>query len=217
VTVQIAPSILSADFARLGEQVQEAEQAGADLIHIDVMDGRFVPNITMGSVVVEACRRSTRLPLDVHLMIAQPEVHLEDFIAAGASLITVHAEATPHPHRALQVIREHGVRAGLAVNPLTPLDVFEDSLPEIDLALLMTVNPGFGGQRFIGGSLARLERLASMRDRLNPGCLIEVDGGINADTAQSVTSRGANILVAGSAVYGSGSVARNIARIREAA
>ena len=217
MTVQIAPSILSADFARLGEQVQEAEQAGADLIHIDVMDGRFVPNITMGSVVVEACRRSTRLPLDVHLMITQPEVHLEDFIAAGASLITVHAEATPHPHRALQVIREHGVKAGLAINPLTPLDVFEDALPEIDLALLMTVNPGFGGQRFIGGSLARLERLASMRDRLNPGCLIEVDGGINADTAQSVTSRGANILVAGSAVYGSGSVARNIARIREAA
>ncbi len=217
MTVQIAPSILSADFARLGEQVQEAEQAGADLIHIDVMDGRFVPNITMGSVVVEACRRSTSLPLDVHLMITQPEVHLEDFIAAGASLITVHAEATPHPHRALQVIREHGVKAGLAINPLTPLDVFEDALPEIDLALLMTVNPGFGGQRFIGGSLARLERLASMRDRLNPGCLIEVDGGINADTAQSVTSRGANILVAGSAVYGSGSVARNIARIREAA
>ena len=213
----IAPSILSADFARLAEQVRAAEAAGADWIHVDVMDGRFVPNITMGFVVVEALRSVTRLPLDVHLMIVEPERYVERFVAAGADVVTVHAEATPHVHRTLQLIRSAGAKAGLAVNPATPLDWFEDVLGELDLALLMSVNPGFGGQRFIPRSLERLERLAALRDRVNPGVRIEVDGGVGPANAAELVRRGADVLVAGSAVFGGGAVAENLRALRDAA
>lgn len=212
-TVKIAPSVLAADFARLGEQVAEVEAAGADFIHVDVMDGRFVPNISMGFVVVEALRRVTKLPLDVHLMILEPERYVAEFAQAGASHILVHPEATPNVHRALQLIREHEVKAGLVLNPGTPLEYFENLLPEIDEALLMTVNPGFGGQTLIPSSLGRLERLREMRDRLNPGCPIEVDGGINVQTAPKLVRRGADILVAGSSVF-KGNIAQNIAALR---
>lgn len=213
-SIQIAPSVLAADFARLGAQVAEAEAAGAELIHIDVMDGRFVPNLSMGPVVVEALRRVTPLPLEAHLMILEPERYVSDFAAAGASCILVHPEATPNVHRALQLIREHGLKAGLALNPGTPLAYFENLLPEIEQALLMTVNPGFGGQALIPSSLERLERLRALRNRLNPTCPIEVDGGVNLETALELVRRGADILVAGSAVF-RGDVARNIQTLRE--
>ncbi|WP_457638136.1 ribulose-phosphate 3-epimerase [Oceanithermus sp.] len=213
----IAPSILSADFARLGDQVAEAAAAGADWIHVDVMDGRFVPNITMGMVVVEALSKVTDLPLDVHLMILEPERYVERFAAAGASLITVHAEATPHVHRTLQLIRSCGVKAGLAVNPATPLDWFEDLWGDLDLALLMTVNPGFGGQRFIERSRQRLERLRKSRDAANPNALIEVDGGVSPGNAADLVKLGADVLVAGSAIFNSrGSIASNLAALRHA-
>ena len=216
--VKFAPSILASDFARLGEQLAEAEEAGADLIHVDVMDGRFVPNISIGPLIVEACRRVTDLPLDVHLMIVEPERYVEAFAEAGASTVTVHAEATPHVHRALQMIRSAGSRAGLAVNPLTPLELFRDALPDLDLALIMSVDPGFGGQSFIPGSSERLRRLKGWRDELNPDCEIEVDGGINPRTAAQAVAAGADILVAGSAVFNErGSVADNLAELRAAA
>ncbi|HEX7002975.1 MAG TPA: ribulose-phosphate 3-epimerase [Trueperaceae bacterium] len=216
--VKIAPSILSCDFSRLGEQIREAEAAGADLIHVDVMDGRFVPNITIGPLIVEACRRSTELPLDVHLMIVEPERYIDAFAAAGATNITVHAEATPHVHRALQMIHDAGAGAGLAVNPLTPLEVLGEALPDLDLALVMSVNPGFGGQSFIRGALGRLAKLAEWRDELNPACTIEVDGGMNGSTAAGAVEAGAQILVAGSAIFNEqGSIARNLAELRVAA
>ncbi|WP_299427695.1 ribulose-phosphate 3-epimerase [uncultured Meiothermus sp.] len=211
---QIAPSILAADFTRLGEQVLACAEAGADLIHVDVMDGRFVPNISMGLVVVEALRRVSPLPLDVHLMIVEPERYIADFARAGAHYLTFHPEATPHVHRVLQQIKEHGVKAGMAVNPGTPLEYFEPVLSDLDLALLMTVNPGFGGQKFIERSLERLKLLKPMRDRLNPACLLEVDGGINRQIAPQVVALGADILVAGSAVF-EGSIQENIAMLRE--
>jgi ribulose-phosphate 3-epimerase len=211
---QIAPSILAADFTRLGEQVLVCAEAGADLIHVDVMDGRFVPNISMGLVVVEALRRVSPLPLDVHLMILEPERYLADFARAGASFLTFHPEATLHAHRVLEQIMELGVKAGMAVNPGTPLEYFEPLLGDLDLALLMTVNPGFAGQKFIGGSLERLRQLKQMRDQLNPRCLLEVDGGINRQTAPQVVALGADILVAGSAVF-DGDIARNIALLKE--
>lgn len=213
----IAPSILSADFARLAEQVSLAAAGGADWIHVDVMDGRFVPNITMGMVVVEALRRETDLPLDVHLMIVEPERYVERFVAAGADVVTIHAEATPHVHRTLQMIRAAGARAGLAVNPATPLDWFDDVWQDIDLALLMTVNPGFGGQKFIPRSLERLERLRARRDAENPQVLIEVDGGVGPANAAELVRRGADVLVAGSAVFNRrAGVAENIKAIRDA-
>lgn len=211
---QIAPSILAADFTRLGEQVLVCAEAGADLIHVDVMDGRFVPNISMGLVVVEALRRVSPLPLDVHLMILEPERYLADFARAGASFLTFHPEATLHAHRVVEQILELGVKAGMAVNPGTPLEYFEPLLCDLDLALLMTVNPGFAGQKFIGRSLERLRQLKQMRDQLNPRCLLEVDGGINRQTAPQVVALGADILVAGSAVF-DGDIARNIAALRE--
>lgn len=211
--IKIAPSVLAADFARLGEQVAECEAAGADYIHVDVMDGRFVPNISMGLVVVEALRRATRLPLDVHLMIVEPERLVADFASAGASHILVHPESTPNIHRAIQLIKEHGLTAGLVLNPGTPLDYFENLLPEIDEALLMTVNPGFGGQTLIPSSLERLLGLRELRDRLNPNCPIEVDGGVNVQTAPELVRRGADILVAGTSVF-KGNIAQNIAALR---
>ncbi|MCX7784301.1 MAG: ribulose-phosphate 3-epimerase [Meiothermus sp.] len=211
---QIAPSILAADFTRLGEQVLACAEAGADLIHVDVMDGRFVPNLSMGLVVVEALHRVSPLPLDVHLMILEPERYIADFVQAGAHYLTFHPEATPHTHRVLQQIKELGIKAGMALNPGTPLEYFEPLLGDLDLALLMTVNPGFGGQKFIGRSLERLKRLKEMRDQLNPGCLLEVDGGINRQTAPQAVALGADILVAGSAVF-EGDVHENIAALRE--
>jgi ribulose-phosphate 3-epimerase len=214
--VRIAPSVLAADFTRLGEQVREAEAGGADWIHVDVMDGRFVPNISMGLVVVEALRRVATVPLDVHLMIVEPERYLEDFARAGADHLTVHAEATPHAHRAIQRIRELGLKPGLAVNPGTPLGFFKPLLADLEIALLMTVNPGFGGQSFIPHSLPRLRLLRQMVEEMNPGCLIEVDGGINPETARLCVEAGAQVLVAGSSVFnGSAGVAHNLRALRE--
>jgi ribulose-phosphate 3-epimerase len=212
---KIAPSILSADFTRLGEQIRAAEDAGADYLHIDVMDGQFVPNISIGPLVVAACRRVTEMPLDVHLMIDRPERFLPEFAEAGADIITIHAEATVHLHRTLRHIRELGVRAGLAVNPLSRLDVYLDALPLLDLALVMSVDPGFGGQSFIDSSLERLRTLRDWRNELNPECIIEVDGGINPLTAPMAVSAGADLLVAGSAVFNdTGSVSQNIGALQ---
>jgi ribulose-phosphate 3-epimerase len=209
----LAPSILSADFAALGEAVRACEAGGADLIHVDVMDGHFVPNLTMGPATVAALRRVTRLPLDVHLMVERPETFLEAFAQAGADVLTVHAEATPHPHRAIQRIHQLGLKAGLALNPGTPLEFFEPLLPELDQALLMSVDPGFGGQEFLPSSLPRLKRLKELRDRLNPLCRIEVDGGIHPGTIRQAAQAGAEILVAGSAIF-SGDIVENIAALR---
>jgi ribulose-phosphate 3-epimerase len=214
--VRFAPSILTADLSRLKEVIGEAEAAGVDWIHLDVMDGVFVPNLTFGPILVEAVRRVTRLPLDVHLMIVNPERYLEDFARAGADVITVHFEATPHAHRAVQKVKELGKKAGLAINPATPLSAFEALLPELDLALLMSVNPGFGGQNYIPQSTERLRRLKAMRDALNPACLIEVDGGVNQTTVGEVYLAGADVAVAGSALFNDKPVRENLKALKEA-
>jgi ribulose-phosphate 3-epimerase len=213
--VRFAPSILTADLSRLKEVIEEAEAAGVDWIHLDVMDGVFVPNLTFGPILVEAVRRVTRLPLDVHLMIVNPERYLEDFARAGADVITVHFEATPHAHRAVQKVKELGKKAGLAINPATPLSAFEALLPELDLALLMSVNPGFGGQKYIPQSTERLRRLKAMRDALNPACLIEVDGGVNQTTVGEVYLAGADVAVAGSALFNDKPVKENLKALKE--
>jgi len=213
--MKFAPSILTADLARLKEAIEEAEAAGVDWIHLDVMDGVFVPNLTFGPILVEAVRRVTRLPLDVHLMIVNPERYLEDFARAGADVITVHFEATPHAHRAVQKVKELGKKAGLAINPATPLSAFEALLPELDLALLMSVNPGFGGQKYIPQSTERLRRLKAMRDALNPACLIEVDGGVNRATVAEVYRAGADVAVAGSALFNDKPVRENLKALKE--
>jgi ribulose-phosphate 3-epimerase len=213
--VRFAPSILTADLSRLKEVIGEAEAAGVDWIHLDVMDGVFVPNLTFGPILVEAVRRVTRLPLDVHLMIVNPERYLEDFARAGADVITVHFEATPHAHRAVQKVKELGKKAGLAINPATPLSAFEALLPELDLALLMSVNPGFGGQKYIPQSTERLRRLKAMRDALNPACLIEVDGGVNQTTVGEVYLAGADVAVAGSALFNDKPVKENLKALKE--
>lgn len=197
----IAPSILSADFTRLGEQIREAEQAGAGYIHIDVMDGRFVPNITMGPLAVAAARRVTTLPLDVHLMIVEPERHIEAFAQAGADIITVHVEASPNLHRTLQMIRELGCRAGVALNPHTPANAVSEVLSVVDLALVMTVNPGFGGQDFLPEMMAKVTRLRAMIGELSQSIDLEVDGGINPQTVLAAVQAGATVLVAGSSVF----------------
>lgn len=201
--VKLAPSILSADFSRLGEQVAETTKAGADYIHIDVMDGRFVPQITIGAPVVAAIRPWTNLPLDVHLMIEAPESQISQFIDAGADIITVHIEACPHIHRAVQTIREARVKAGVAINPDTSIDTVMDVLPSLDLVLLLTVNPGFGGQTFIEAVLDKVAQLRAELDRKNLNTELEVDGGINAEVAPRVVRAGARVLAAGSAVFNS--------------
>ncbi|MCE5167947.1 ribulose-phosphate 3-epimerase [Paenibacillus profundus] len=216
--VQIAPSILSADFAKLGEEVRDVEQGGADWIHVDAMDGRFVPNLTLGPIIVEAIRPHTKLPLDVHLMIVEPEKYVPAFAKAGADFITVHAEVCPHLHRVVHQIKESGAKAGVALNPATSLSCIEEILDDVDLILIMTVNPGFGGQRFIESMTDKISRL---REQLNArgrrDVFIEVDGGITADTAPLAVKAGANVLVAGSAVYGAHDRAAAIQAIRRAA
>jgi ribulose-phosphate 3-epimerase len=199
--VRVAPSILSADFGRLGEEVRAIEVAGADLVHVDVIDGRFVPNITIGPLVVEAVKRSTTLPLDVHLMIVEPEKYIDDFAKAGASVITVHQEACPHLHRTLQQIRNAGAKPGVVLNPSTPLVTLEEVLGEVSQVLLMSVNPGFGGQAFIPSTIDKVRRLRAMLDARKLNVDIEVDGGINPHTAKDVVAAGATVLVAGNAVF----------------
>lgn len=213
--IQVAPSILSADFARLGEEVRAIDDAGADWIHIDVMDGHYVPNITIGAGVVKALKPHTKKPMDVHLMIAPCDAFLEDFVAAGADMITVHAEAGPHLDRSLQAIRQLGVKAGVALNPSTPETVLEYVMDRLDLILVMSVNPGFGGQSFIESQLEKISRIRTMiGDRPID---LSVDGGVTAQNAASVAAAGANVLVAGSAVFADGNAdnyAANIAAIR---
>jgi ribulose-phosphate 3-epimerase len=200
--VRIAPSILSADFGRLAEEVRAVEAAGADVIHVDVMDGRFVPNITIGPLVVRAVRAATALPLDVHLMIVEPERYVEEFARAGADSISVHLEASPHLHRTIQHIKGLGKRASVALNPHTPLDGLEVVLPELDMVLIMSVNPGFGGQRFIEAVVPKIEALRATITRRGLPTDIEVDGGVAPDTVARVVGAGANVLVAGSAIFG---------------
>lgn len=214
--VKVAPSILASDFGRLAEEIRAVEAAGADYIHVDVMDGRFVPNISMGPVVVEAARKVTKLPLDVHLMIVEPERYVEAFAEAGADLLTVHVEASPHLHRTLQQIRALGVKPAVVLNPATPLSSLEEVLGEVDQVLVMSVNPGFGGQAFIEKSVERIRRLSQMlaAQGLQGRVDIEVDGGINVQTAPRVIEAGATVLVAGSAVFGQADYAKAIAELR---
>jgi ribulose-phosphate 3-epimerase len=200
--VLVAPSILSADFARLGDEVRAIEAAGADLVHVDVMDGRFVPNITIGPLVVEALKKVTSLPLDVHLMIVEPEKYIGDFVKAGAATVTVHVETCPHLHRTLQQIRSAGAKPGVTLNPSTPASALAEILTEVDQVLVMSVNPGFGGQSFIPGAVDKVRTLREMLDaKGRQDVVIEVDGGINADTARQVVAAGARMLVAGNHVF----------------
>lgn len=201
-TIRLAPSILSADFARLGEAVSEAEAGGADRVHVDVMDGHFVPNLTIGPVVVRSLRKVTRLPLECHLMIEDPDFYAPEFAAAGADTITVHPEGARHLHRTIHRIKELGKRVGVALNPATSEDAIKEVIADVDLVLVMTVNPGFGGQKFIESTLPKLRRIREMIDSVNPACELEVDGGIDATTAPRVVSAGARVIVAGSAVFG---------------
>lgn len=212
--VHIAPSILAADFCRLGEEIQAVEVAGADRLHVDVMDGRFVPNLTIGPPVVRALREKTQLPLDVHLMIVEPEKLIPDFASAGADCITVHLEACVHAHRVLQSIRSLNKKAGIALNPHTPISGLNYLLPELDLILVMSVNPGFGGQRYIPQSTEKIKEIRTMIAKSGFDIDLEVDGGIKADNAQEIISAGANVLVAGSAIFGKDSYADAIQAIR---
>jgi len=215
--IRIATSILSADFGRLAEEVRAVEAAGADLVHVDVMDGRFVPNITIGPLVVEAVRKATRLPIDVHLMIVEPERHVEAIAKAGADLVSVHAEVSPHLHRTLQAIRAAGARPAVALNPATPLTAIEYVLGDCEMVLVMTVNPGFGGQKYIEACTAKVRRLREMADARKQALDIEVDGGIRPDTAATVAAAGANVLVAGTAVFGATDYRQAIRVLRESA
>ncbi|WP_158737658.1 ribulose-phosphate 3-epimerase [Alteribacillus sp. YIM 98480] len=199
--VKVAPSILSADFSQLKEEIIDVDKGGADYIHIDVMDGHFVPNITIGPLIVQAVRPHTELPLDVHLMIEEPDRYVADFAKAGADIISVHVEACRHLHRTIHLIKEHGAKAGVVLNPATPAETIKHILKEVDLILLMTVNPGFGGQAFIPEVVAKIEEVKNMLSELGHDAELEVDGGVNKETAASCRTAGANVLVAGSAVY----------------
>jgi len=215
--IKLAPSILSADFARLGEQIAEAERAGADYIHVDVMDGHFVPNITIGAPVVASIRRATSLPLDVHLMIEHPERYISDFVNAGADIITVHVEATPHLQATIRSIKELGARAGVSLNPPTPVVAVEEFIRYVDLVLVMSVNPGFGGQSFIPETLPKIAAMRKLLDDRASTAELEVDGGINADNAPQVVKAGATVLVAGNSIFrAEDGITRAIQRLREA-
>jgi ribulose-phosphate 3-epimerase len=210
----IAPSILSADFSRLGEEIKSVEEAGADWIHIDVMDGHFVPNITIGPLIVEAVKRSTRLTRDVHLMIENPDAYIADFAKAGSSIITVHAEVCNHLHRTIHAIKDLNVKAGVVLNPATPLSAIDWILEDVDMVLLMSVNPGFGGQKFIPQSIQKIKDLKKSIETKGLNTLIQVDGGINIDTIGMVSEAGADVFVAGSAIFGSKDYAKTIKQFR---
>ena len=212
---KIAPSILSADFTKLAKEIKAVEDAKADYLHIDVMDGHFVPNITVGPFIVEAARRATRLPLDVHLMIDNPDKFIPDFAKAGSDIITVHAEASRHLHRTIQYIKEQGIRAGVSLNPTTSLSVLEHILGDVDLILIMTVNPGFSGQSFIKSCLPKIERLRKMLDDGNYKAELEVDGGIKVSNIGAVAKAGADVFVAGSAIFGSENYKKTISAMRQ--
>ncbi len=214
--VKIAPSILSADFSRLGEEVKAVEEAGADWIHVDVMDGKFVPNITVGPLVVESLRKVTKLPLDVHLMIENADQYIEDFANAGADIISVHAEACPHLHRTIQSIKENGAKAGVVLNPATTLFALDEIIEQVDMVLLMSVNPGFGGQTFIGSVLSKIELLRNTLNKSGVELDVEVDGGVKPDNAATIKQAGANVLVAGSAIFGSDDYKKAIEDLRNA-
>jgi ribulose-phosphate 3-epimerase len=215
--VLIAPSILSADFTRLAEAVDLLERGGADLVHVDVMDGHFVPNLTIGPPVVAALKKVTSLPLDVHLMIADPERSVSQYLDAGADMLTVHAEVAPHLHRIVQVIRQAGAKPGVSLNPATPVDVLAEILPDLDSVLIMSVNPGFGGQAFIESAVPKIARLQALIEATGSRAVIEVDGGINTESAPRVVAPGARMLVAGNAVFGAPDPVAAIGAIREAA
>jgi len=213
----IAPSILSADASRLGEEIAAVDKAGADWIHVDVMDGRFVPNITMGPAIIGSLRKSTKLPFDVHLMINNPDNYIESFSGAGADYITVHVEAVDHLHRTIELIKKMGKKAGVSINPATPLGAIEEILPEVDLLLIMSVNPGFGGQKFIKSSLSKIRRAAEMIAKLPKKPLLEVDGGVNLENIGDIAKAGADVLVAGAAVFGTEDYKKTIAALKAAA
>ncbi len=213
--IKISPSILSADFARLGEEIQAIEKGGADYVHVDVMDGHFVPNVTIGPLVVEAARRVTRLPLDVHLMIENPDLYIPEFARAGADIITVHQEAVPHLHRTVQLIHSLGKKAGVSINPATPVSTLEVILEEVDLVLVMSVNPGFGGQSFIPACLAKITALRREIERRGLAVELEVDGGVKTDNIAEIAAAGADVFVAGSAVFGAADYAATIGKLRE--
>jgi ribulose-phosphate 3-epimerase len=213
--VKLAPSILNADFGHLADQVRQAEQAGADYIHVDVMDGAFVPNITLGPTIVEAIRAATSLPLDVHLMIEEPRRFLDELVDAGASILTVHQEAVRHLHATVEAIQEAGVKAGVALNPATPLAAVEEIVPMLDLLLVMTVNPGFGGQALIPATLDKVRRARALLDRLGARAELEVDGGIKPDNVGELVAAGARVVVVGSAIFvGGAGIAANVANLR---
>jgi len=213
--IKIAPSILSADFATLGDEIRAIDAGGADYVHVDVMDGHFVPNITIGPLIVDAIRPVTKLPLDVHLMIENPDLYIPEFAKAGADIIVVHAEAATHLHRSVQLIKSLGKKAGVSLNPATPLSALEMVLPDIDLALLMTVNPGFGGQSFIETCLPKISALRQMIDALDKPIELEVDGGVKVDNIERVAAAGADVFVAGSAVFGTEDYAATIAQLKQ--
>lgn len=213
--VKLAPSILSADFSALLESVKLVEDAGVDYLHVDIMDGHFVPNISFGPMVLKALKGKTKLPMDVHLMIENPDDYLEDFVSAGADLITIHVEACPHLHRSIQHIKQLGVKAGVSLNPGTPLAALEEILPDVDLVLVMTVNPGFGGQAFIESQLDKIKRLKAMIVSKGLTTLIEVDGGVTLHNAALLKEAGADILVAGSAIYGADDIQKRVEAFRD--
>lgn len=212
----IAPSILSADFARLADEVAAVERGGADLLHVDVMDGHFVPNLTVGPPIVESLKKVTKLPLDVHLMITNADAFIEEFASAGAAYLTVHVEACPHLHRTVQSIKERGVKAGVTLNPATSLHTIEEILPDVDLVLIMSVSPGFGGQKFIPSVLKKIAKARQMIDRVGSHALLEVDGGVKVDNAAQILAAGADVLVAGSAIFSGRDYAGTIASLRSA-
>jgi ribulose-phosphate 3-epimerase len=214
--IKIAPSILSANFAKLGEEIKDVENGGADYIHVDVMDGHFVPNITIGPLIVEAIRPVTKLPLDVHLMIEKPDLYIDDFVRAGADIITVHVEACNHLHRTIQLIKSKGIKAGVVLNPHTPIESIQHILEDIDMVLLMTVNPGFGGQAFIPQVLPKIKQLANIINEKQLSIEIEVDGGVNEETAKQCVKAGATVLVAGSAIYNTTDRKQAITNLKQA-